>query len=97
MKALVRQLHNGSSEKKVRRQLETMLDEADYSDVFLMEVQLIEEGISEESIRELCDTHTRVLSQHLDLQETPRTTPGHPVHTIVEENKALTILCQEIR
>lgn len=97
MKVLVRQLHKGSSEEKVRRQLETMLDEADYSDVFLMEVQLIEEGIPEESIRELCDTHTRVLSQHLDLQETPRTTPGHPVHTFVEENKALTILCQEIR
>lgn len=97
MKSLVRQLHNGSQEEKIRRQLEVMLDEADYSDVFEMEVQLIEEGISEDSIRELCDTHTRVLSGHLDLQETPETIPGHPVHTFIEENWALTKQAQQIR
>ena len=97
MKGLVRQLHNGSAEGKIKKQLETMLDEADYSDVFLMEVQLIEEGISEESIRELCDTHTRVLSSHLDLQETPETNPGHPVHTFIQENKELVKRSQQIR
>lgn len=97
MKSLVRQLHDGSGEEKIRKQLETMLDEADYSDVFVMEVQLIEEGIPEESILELCDTHTRVLSSHLDLQETPQTNPGHPVHTFVEENKELTKLTQRTR
>lgn len=97
MKSLVRQLHEGSEERKIRRQLETMLDEADYSDVFLMEVQLIEEGIDQESIQELCDTHTRVLSSHLDLQETPETNPGHPVHTFLQENKELTFRTQKIR
>lgn len=97
MKALVRQLHQGSGEERIKKQLETMLGEADYSDVFVMEVQLIEEGIPEESIRELCDTHTRVLSSHLDLLETPQTNPGHPVHTFIEENKALTKLTQLIR
>ena len=97
MKSLVRQLHLGSTEGKIQRQLETMLDEADYSDVFLMEVQLIEEGISPESIRDLCDTHTRVLSQHLDLQETPETNPGHPVHTFIQENKELTLRTHKIR
>jgi len=97
MKSLVRQLHLGSTEGKIQRQLETMLDEADYSDVFLMEVQLIEEGISPESIRDLCDTHTRVLSQHLDLQETPETNPGHPVHTFIQENKELTHRTHKIR
>ena len=97
MKSLVRQLHQGSGEEKIRKQLETMLDEADYSDVFVMEVELIEEGIPEESIMELCDTHTRVLSSHLDLQETPQTNPGHPVHTFVEENRELTKLTQKVR
>ncbi len=97
MKSLVRQLHSGSPEEKIKKQLETMLDEADYSDVFLMEVQLIEEGISEESIRELCDTHTRVLSSHLDIQETPKTNPGHPVHTFIQENKELIKRSQQVR
>ena len=97
MKNLVRRLHSGAAEEQVQAQLGTLLDEADYSDVFLMEVQLIQEGIPQESILQLCDTHTRVLKQHLDLQETPETIPGHPVHTFVQENKALTRTTGQIR
>jgi uncharacterized protein len=89
MKSLIRQLHNGIAEDKIKKQFETVLSEAEYSDVFLMEMQLIQEGMPKEAIQDLCDTHTRVLKKHLDLQETPQTIPGHPVHTFVEENKAL--------
>ena len=89
MKSLVRQLDAGATEEKVKMQLETMLDEADYSDVFMMEVQLVQEGIPAERIQELCDTHTRVLKKHLDLQETPETVPGHPVHTFLQENREI--------
>ncbi len=89
MKSLIRQLDAGVAEDRVRMQLETMLDEADYSDVFMMEVQLVQEGIAAERIQQLCDTHTRVLKKHLDLQETPETVAGHPVHTFVQENHQL--------
>lgn len=97
MKSLVRQLDAGETEEKVKMQLETMLDEADYSDVFMMEVQLVKEGIPAERIQELCDTHTRVLKKHLDLQETPETVPGHPVHTFVQENRELMKTTASIR
>ncbi|MHB2148466.1 DUF438 domain-containing protein [Calditrichota bacterium LG25] len=89
MKNLIRQLHEGRDEEKVRRQLESVLQEADYSDVFLMEIQLMEEGISRESITKLCDVHTKVLKKHLDLTETPDAVPGHPLHTFLQENQAL--------
>lgn len=89
MKNLIRQLHGGMAEEQVKHQLETMLDEAEYSDVFRMEVQLVQEGIPAEKIQELCDTHTRVLKKHLDLSETPETVPGHPVNTFVQENREL--------
>jgi len=97
MKSLIRRLHAGEAEEYVKTQLETMLDEADYSDVFIMEVQLVQEGIAAEEIQRLCDTHTRVLKKHLDLSETPETTPGHPVHTFVQENKALIQTTNKIR
>ena len=97
MKRLIRQLHSGASEEQVKHQLETMLDEADYKDVFMMEVQLVQEGIPAEAIQELCDTHTRVLKKHLDLSETPETLPGHPVHTFVEENRQLTKTTNQVR
>jgi hypothetical protein len=97
MKSLIRQLHQGVAEDKVRTQLETLLDEADYNDVFVMEVQLIQEGIPAEVVQDLCDTHTRVLKKHLDLQETPQTLPGHPVHTFIEENRELTRITTQMR
>ena len=96
MKGLIRQLHVGTAEDKVKKQLETILGEADYSDVFLMEIQLMQEGVPQESIQRLCDTHTRVLKKHLDLQETPDMIPGHPVHTMVQENRELTKNTQKI-
>lgn len=97
MKNLIRQLHSGVTEEKVKAQLEVMLDEADYSDVFLMEVQLVQEGIAAESIQKLCDTHTRVLKKHLDLQETPETVPGHPANTFIQENRELIKTTGQIR
>jgi uncharacterized protein len=97
MKGLIRQLHSGATEERVKSQLETMLDEADYSDVFLMEVQLVQEGIPAESIQKLCDTHTRVLKKHLDLQESPDTVPGHPVHTFIQENRELARTTARVR
>ncbi len=89
MKDLVRKLHDGEDSEKVKSQLEDLLDKADYSDVFAMEIQLIEEGIPQENIQKLCDTHTDVLKSHLDAQEIPQTIPGHPVHTFFQENIAI--------
>lgn len=97
MKTLIQQLHKGAAEDRVRMQLETLLDEADYNDVFVMEVQLIQEGIPAEVVQDLCDTHTRVLKKHLDLQETPQTVPGHPVNTFIEENRELTAITTQVR
>jgi len=89
MKGLIRQLHAGAAEKTIKKRLEAMLGEADYADVFQMEVQLIEEGIPQESIQQLCDMHTRVLKKHLDAQPLPDAVPGHPVHTMMRENREL--------
>ena len=60
MKSLIRRLHSGETEERVKAQLETMLSEANYSDVFLMEVQLIEEGIPAESIERMSVGVSRV-------------------------------------
>jgi DUF438 domain-containing protein len=97
MKGLIRQLHNGEQEEKVKAQLEELLSEADYSDVFRMEVQLIEEGIPAENIQKLCDVHTRVLRKHLDVQEIPEAFPGHPVHTFIQENQELMKTTNQVR
>ncbi|MDH7515470.1 MAG: DUF438 domain-containing protein [Bacteroidota bacterium] len=97
MKKLVRRLHEGADEEEVKRELEELLEEADYGDVFQMEVQLVQEGIPAESIQRLCDAHTRVLRKHLDKSGTPETVPGHPLHTFVQENRELSKTTARIR
>lgn len=90
MKSLIRQLHDGTANvDQVQHQLEALLEEADYSDVFLMEAQLIKEGIDKQEIQRLCDAHTKVLRKHLDEQKIPDAVSGHPVHTFLKENEAL--------
>lgn len=97
MKNLIRQLHSGSDEETIKEQLGRILQSVEYSDVFIMENQLIEEGIPAESIRKLCDVHTRVLRQHLDLQLPVETIEGHPIHTLRQENKEIQKRVDEAR
>ncbi len=89
MKKLIRQLHSGSDEEIIKSQLGQILQSVDYSDVFIMENQLIDEGIPAENIRKLCDIHTKVLRQHLDLLLPVESIEGHPIHTLRQENKEL--------
>jgi DUF438 domain-containing protein len=97
LQSAMRRLHDGASEEAVRSELEAVLAETDYDDVFLMEQGLIASGISPEAIRQLCDAHTRVLKSRLDQVQTPDAEPGHPVHTFRAENHALAKACAEAR
>jgi DUF438 domain-containing protein len=40
MKKLIRQLHQGVVEDKIKKQLETMLEKADHLDIFQMDIHL---------------------------------------------------------
>jgi len=97
MKSLIRRLHEGGGEDEVQQALDLQLAESAYGDVFMMEMQLIQEGIPAESIQRLCDTHTRVLKKQLDQQETPAQLPGHPVHTFLMENRQLAATTAAVR
>ncbi len=89
MKSLIRRLHQGEETDSIKNELAKQLESVEYSDVFLMENQLIAEGIPVENIRNLCDVHTLVLRKQLDQQLPIDSTPGHPLHTLLNENRAI--------
>ena len=97
LKGLIRQLHQGADEAEVKAKIEQLLPDLDYSDVFTAEMQLIQEGIPPQSIQQLCDAHTRVLRAQLDRQQAIEMPPGHPLHTFLQENRALSQVIEQVR
>lgn len=97
LKELILKLHAGSSEQDVKKELEETLKQIPYNEVVEVEQELIKEGLPEEDVLELCDVHANVLHGNVDLSAAKNIPAGHPIDVMVNENKALKTLCQEIK
>ncbi len=90
MKQVIRHLHEGKAPDQVRSQLRQLVKSVNPSDIMAMEQQLIAEGKSIDEVRSMCDLHSQVTRDVLvQIQPQFGITPGHPVDTFREENKAL--------
>ena len=89
LKELILKLHRGESEEQVKAELRQVLGQIPYDDVVRVEQELIAGGLPQEEVVKLCDVHTAVLDGSIDLTTAKTPVPGHPVHTMGEENRAL--------
>jgi DUF438 domain-containing protein len=62
-----------------------------------MEQALIAEGVPVEQVQKVCDVHVQVFEQALERQRKSRVMPGHPVHTYLQENRALRKILKGLR
>ncbi|MBK5215173.1 MAG: DUF438 domain-containing protein [Flavobacteriaceae bacterium] len=92
LKELILKLHEGGSQEEVRQELLVSLSNIPYGEVIEVEQELIEEGLPEEEVLKLCDAHSAVLQGTVDLSASKSIPDGHPVDTMLEENKALKLL-----
>ncbi len=89
LKHMILQLHKGVAPEAVRKQLADLMGQVPYEDVVAVEQELIAEGLPTEEVLKLCDIHGAVLKGQID-HSGARTAPaGHPVHTFIQENRAL--------
>ncbi|HDL02888.1 MAG TPA: DUF438 domain-containing protein, partial [candidate division Zixibacteria bacterium] len=89
LKHMILQLHEGETPEAVGKQLAKLLSQVPYGDVVEVEQELIAEGLPEEEILKLCDLHSAVLKGAIDLEGAKAAPAGHPVHTFIEENRAI--------
>ena len=89
LKELILKLHHGESQESVRQELLVSLSNIPYGEVIEVEQELIEEGLPEEEVLDLCDAHSAVLHGTVDLSASKTIPDGHPVDILLEENKAL--------
>ncbi len=89
LKDLIRRLHGAADPEEVKARVAEMLGEVPYGLVVEAEQELMNEGLPHEEVINLCDLHGEVLKGSIDLSGMKPVSAGHPVHTFMEENRAL--------
>ena len=97
LKEIVQDLHEGSDIKAVRKRFAELIRNVSPEEIAQMEQALIAEGVPVEQVQKVCDVHVQVFEQALGRQRKSRVLPGHPVHTYLEENKAVRKVLKRIR
>ncbi|MHA2352689.1 MAG: DUF438 domain-containing protein [Candidatus Thorarchaeota archaeon] len=88
LKDLVLDLRGGEDIKKLQSEFKEILIDVSATEIAEMEQSLIDSGeLTAQQVTALCDIHVLVFKESLDVQQTPQTTPGHPIHTYMRENE----------
>ncbi|MFW9975106.1 MAG: DUF438 domain-containing protein [Candidatus Thorarchaeota archaeon] len=88
LKDLILELHEGADINKLQSKFKEILGDVSASEIAEMEQSLIDSGeLTAHQVTALCDLHVLVFKESLDVQQTPQTTPGHPIHTYLRENE----------
>lgn len=99
LKSIIKQLHHGADPKVVKEIFRENFDSVDASEIIAMEQSLVDEGMDVMEIQSLCDIHADVFDGTIDEIHGivgDYLLPGHPVHVMKEENRALEKLLEEI-
>ncbi|MBC7186053.1 MAG: DUF438 domain-containing protein [Calditrichaeota bacterium] len=97
LKAIIADLHEGRDVATARQRFRELIKDVEPSEIAAMEQKLIAEGMPEAEVRRLCDVHVEVFKEALERHELPGAPPGHPVHTFMQENRAIEGLLQQVR
>jgi PAS domain S-box-containing protein len=89
IKDLIKELHAGARPEEVKEKFKEALGGIGAADISRIEGELIEEGMPAEEIRRLCDVHLAVFRDSLQGAIKTLASPGHPIHTLMEEHKIL--------
>ena len=90
---LLRQLHEGKTAEEVKSQFEQAFSGVSAAEISEAEQALIEGGLAVQEVQKLCDVHAAVFKGSIERiheeKEDTTTVPGHPVHTLKAENRAI--------
>lgn len=100
LKEIIGDLHRGRPVEEVKARFEELIQGVSTAEISEMEAALISEGMPVEEIQRLCDVHAAVFKgsiEEIHQAKKPAETPGHPIHTFLQENRAIEELIGNIR
>ncbi len=87
LKGIISKLHAGKPAAEVRKEFQKLIHGVSAAEVAAMEQSLIDGGMPVEEVQRLCEVHVQVFENSLAKGSVPAEIPGHPVQTLIEENK----------
>lgn len=96
LKGIIKDLHKGVKLNILKKRFHNLIKEVSPSEIARMEQKLIEEGMPEQEVKLLCSVHVEVFKESLEKKTLPGLPAGHPVHTLMLENRFAESLFQEI-
>lgn len=97
LKDIIGKLHQGVPVHEVKREFGRLIQGVSAAEVAAMEQALIDGGMPVEEVQRLCEVHVEVFEQSLAQNGNPKKTPGHPVHTLIEENRRAMAALNELK
>ena len=92
---ILRDLHDGKDFEEARKKFAETFDGVAASEISAAEAALIAEGVPVAEVQRLCDVHAALFTDALEearaalTAEDPISVPGHPLHTLKLENRAI--------
>ncbi|MCE1195558.1 DUF438 domain-containing protein [bacterium] len=87
LKEIIGRLHAGRPVGEVKREFAKLIQGVSAAEIAAMEQSLIEGGMPVEEVQRLCEVHVQVFEASLAKGGTPTGMAGHPIHSMIEENK----------
>ncbi len=97
LKEIIKDLHKGVDVKTVKKRFLELIRDVAPTEIAEMEQRLISEGMPEEEVKRLCDVHVEVFKESLEDKVVPGLPAGHPVHTLMLENRAAEGIVRQIQ
>lgn len=88
LKGIIKELHAGKDAESQKKKFEELIKDVAPWEIAQMEQRLIAEGMPETEIKSLCEVHVQVFKEALEQKTVPGLPAGHPVHTLMLENRA---------
>lgn len=96
LKGIIKDLHRGVNINILKQRFLDLIKDISPSEIANMEQKLIEEGMPEQEVKKLCSVHVEVFRESLEKKTLPGLPSGHPVHTLMLENRFAEGIIQEI-
>jgi len=87
LKQIIKDLHAGVTVEDLQKQFARLIKNTSPEEIANMENALLKEGFPVSEIQRLCDVHVQVFEKTLTKVKKTAKIPGHPVYTLVRENK----------
>ncbi|NLI10730.1 MAG: DUF438 domain-containing protein [Elusimicrobia bacterium] len=97
IKEVLKKLSSGMSFQDAKKEVLSKIGNIESSELFLIEQELINEGISPEEIKRFCNVHALLFEGIFENKISDPSSPSHPINLFKSENKAIKTKTEELK